>query len=202
MHITNDIKPVTYLKAKAADLLDQINDTHRPMIITQNGEPRAVLQDPKSYEEMQNALGLLKILAIGEDNIRKGNLRSQETVFQRSWKPAEKAIMNSSYDIFRAASAEYDLKEVIDFIAWENPENASKIVTEICKKASELKNYPERGRIVPELQSQGIFLYRELLISPWRIIYRIKDTQFNVLSVHDSRQNVEDILLERLIKSS
>lgn len=84
MHITNDIKPVTYLKAKAADLLDQINDTHRPMIITQNGEPRAVLQDPKSYEEMQNALGLLKILAIGEDNIRKGNLRSQETVFQRS----------------------------------------------------------------------------------------------------------------------
>ncbi|WP_287373870.1 type II toxin-antitoxin system Phd/YefM family antitoxin [Prosthecochloris sp.] len=84
MHITNDIKPVTYLKAKAADLLDQINDTHRPMIITQNGEPRAVLQDPKSYEEMQNALGLLKMLAIGEDNIRKGNLRSQETVFQRS----------------------------------------------------------------------------------------------------------------------
>ena len=84
MHITNDIKPVTYLKAKAADLLDQINDTHRPMIITQNGEPRAVLQDPKSYEEMQNALGLLKILAIGEDNIRKGNLRSQEMVFQRS----------------------------------------------------------------------------------------------------------------------
>lgn len=110
--------------------------------------------------------------------------------------------MNSSYDIFRAASAEYDLKEVIDFIARENPENASKIVTEICKKASELKNYPERERIVPELQSQGIFLYRELLISPWRIIYRIKDTQFNVLSVHDSRQNVEDILLERLIKSS
>lgn len=81
MHITNDIKPVTYLKAKAADLLDQINDTHRPVIITQNGEPRAVLQDPKSYEEMRNALGLLKMLAIGEDDIRKGNLRSQEDIF-------------------------------------------------------------------------------------------------------------------------
>ncbi len=81
MHITNDIKPVTYLKAKAADLLDQINDTHRPVIITQNGEPRAVLQDPKSYEEMRNALGLLKMLAVGEDDIRKGNLRSQEEIF-------------------------------------------------------------------------------------------------------------------------
>ncbi|UZJ40980.1 type II toxin-antitoxin system RelE/ParE family toxin [Prosthecochloris sp. SCSIO W1101] len=110
--------------------------------------------------------------------------------------------MNSSYDIFRAASAEYDLKEIIDFIARENPENASKIVTEICKKASELKNHPERGRIVPELQSQGIFLYRELFISPWRIIHGIKDTQLNVLSVLDSQRNVEDILLERLIKRS
>ncbi|MBL6957093.1 MAG: type II toxin-antitoxin system Phd/YefM family antitoxin [Chlorobium phaeobacteroides] len=81
MHITNDIKPITYLKAKAADLLDQINETHRPVIITQNGEPRAVLQDPKSYEDMRNALGLLKMLAIGEEDIRKGNLRSQEEVF-------------------------------------------------------------------------------------------------------------------------
>ncbi|UZJ38992.1 type II toxin-antitoxin system Phd/YefM family antitoxin [Prosthecochloris sp. SCSIO W1102] len=81
MHITNDIKPVTYLKAKAADLLNQINDTHRPVLIIQNGEPRAVLQDPKSYEEMRNALRLLKMLAIGEDDIHKGNLRSQEEVF-------------------------------------------------------------------------------------------------------------------------
>ena len=50
MHITSDIKPITYLKSKAADLLNQINDTHRPVIITQNGEPRAVLQDPESYK--------------------------------------------------------------------------------------------------------------------------------------------------------
>jgi prevent-host-death family protein len=81
MHIITDIKPVTYLKARAADLLDQINDTRRPVIITQNGEPRAVLQDPKSYEEMRNALGLLKLLAQGEEDIRKGNIRPQEEVF-------------------------------------------------------------------------------------------------------------------------
>jgi len=81
MNITTDIKPVTYLKANAAYLLDQINDTRRPVIITQNGESRAVLQDPKSYEEMRNALGLLKLLAQGEENIRKGNIRSQKEVF-------------------------------------------------------------------------------------------------------------------------
>jgi prevent-host-death family protein len=58
MDIPSDIKPVTYLKAKAADLLEQINETHRPVIITQNGEPKAVLQDPQSYQNMRNALGI------------------------------------------------------------------------------------------------------------------------------------------------
>ena len=82
MNISTDIKPVTYLKAKAADLLKQINETHRPVIITQNGEPRAVLQDPKSYENMRNAIGLLKLTSQGEGDIRKGRVKSQEDVFK------------------------------------------------------------------------------------------------------------------------
>jgi prevent-host-death family protein len=82
MNITRDIRPVTYLKSKAADLLNQINETHRPVIITQNGEPRAVLQDPKSYEDMRNALGILKLLSQGEADIRNGNAKSQEDVFK------------------------------------------------------------------------------------------------------------------------
>jgi prevent-host-death family protein len=81
MNITNDIKPVTYLKSRTADLLRQINQTHRPVIITQNGEPRAVLQDPKSYENMRNALGLLKLISAGEADIREGRTKSQEEMF-------------------------------------------------------------------------------------------------------------------------
>ena len=82
MNISTDIKPVTYLKAKAADLLKQINETHRPVIITQNGEPRAVLQDPKSYENMRNAIGLLKLISQGEGDIRNGRIKIQEDVFK------------------------------------------------------------------------------------------------------------------------
>jgi prevent-host-death family protein len=82
MNISTDIKPVTYLKAKAADLLKQINETHRPVIITQNGEPRAVLQDPKSYENMRNAIGILKLISQGEGDIRNGRVKSQENVFK------------------------------------------------------------------------------------------------------------------------
>ena len=81
MNISRDIKPVTYLKARAADLLKQINETHRPVVITQNGKPRAVLQDPESYENMRNAIGLLKLISLGEEDIKDGKSKSQKEVF-------------------------------------------------------------------------------------------------------------------------
>ena len=82
MNIGQDIKPVTYLKSRAADLLKQINETHRPVVITQNGEPRAVLQDPESYQNMRSAIGILKLISQGEDEIRKGGFKSQQEVFE------------------------------------------------------------------------------------------------------------------------
>ncbi len=81
MKISTDIKPVTYLKSKAADMLRQVNETHRPIVITQNGEPKAVLQDPESYENMRNAIGLLKLISQGEEEIRKGKYKTQDEVF-------------------------------------------------------------------------------------------------------------------------
>jgi len=81
MKISTDIKPVTYLKSKAADMLRQVNDTHRPIVITQNGEPKAVLQDPESYENMRNTIGLLKLISLGEEDIRKGKYKTQDEVF-------------------------------------------------------------------------------------------------------------------------
>ena len=81
MNISSDIKPVTYLKSRASDLLKQINETHRPVVITQNGEPRAVLQDPESYENMRNAIGLLKLISLGEKDIKDGKSKLQEEVF-------------------------------------------------------------------------------------------------------------------------
>lgn len=90
MNIVNDIRPVTYLKANTADLLKQINDTHRPVIITQNGEPRAVLQDPQSFENMRNAIGILKLLSQGEEDIKKGNVIEQNDLFSKIEKKIKK----------------------------------------------------------------------------------------------------------------
>jgi len=81
MQLVNDIKSVTYLKNRAADVLKHINETHRPMIITQNGEAKAVIQDPKSYEDMKNAISILKLLSFAEEDIKNGNLHNEEDVF-------------------------------------------------------------------------------------------------------------------------
>jgi plasmid stabilization system protein ParE len=108
--------------------------------------------------------------------------------------------MNKKYKVEWASVAETDLKQILDRIAAESPDNALQILKKIRQKASSLFAFPERGRIVPELQGQGIHIYRELIIAPWRVVYRISDRTVFVLSVIDSRQNVEDVLLDRLVK--
>jgi plasmid stabilization system protein ParE len=107
--------------------------------------------------------------------------------------------MIKQYKVEWASVAEVDLKRIIDYIAIDSPGNALQILERIRQKVSALYTFPERGRLVPELQEQGINIYRELIIIPWRIVYRISDTTVYVLSIIDSRQNVEDILLNRFL---
>jgi addiction module RelE/StbE family toxin len=109
--------------------------------------------------------------------------------------------MKKKYDVVWSSIAENDLKNIVEYIADDSPLNASRIFKRIKQKASSLYTSPERGRIVPELREQGILQFRELIISPWRILYRISGTRVLVLSVLDSRRNIEDILLQRLTKS-
>jgi prevent-host-death family protein len=72
MRFSTQIKPISYVKAHAAELLDRITEEREPIIITQNGEARAVLIDVRSYEETQETMALLQILAIGEREIADG----------------------------------------------------------------------------------------------------------------------------------
>ena len=81
MNLIEDIQPVTYLKGNAAHLLQHVNETRRPVIITQNGLARAVLQDPVSYESMRNTIALLKLMVQGEEDIRASRLIEQDEVF-------------------------------------------------------------------------------------------------------------------------
>ncbi len=107
--------------------------------------------------------------------------------------------MKPKYKVEWANAAESDLKKIIEYISTDNPQNALKILHNIKQKASDLYVLPERGRIVPELQNQGILQYREIVISPWRLIYKITERKVFVLSLIDSRQNIEDILFKRFV---
>ena len=76
MRYSSQIRPISYLKANAAEVLDRIAEDRRPLVITQNGEAKAVLQDIVSYEETQETLALLKILALGNDQVAAGKVSS------------------------------------------------------------------------------------------------------------------------------
>jgi prevent-host-death family protein len=82
MNLKEDIKSISYIKSHTADILKQVNNTHRPIIITQNGEARAVLLDPESYESMQKAIELLKVISQGEKDIINGDIKSQKDLFE------------------------------------------------------------------------------------------------------------------------
>jgi toxin ParE1/3/4 len=97
-------------------------------------------------------------------------------------------------------AAKQDLESIVDFFARDNPNAARSILQILRKRAATLKNFPERGRIVPELADLGLRLYRELLITPLRMVYRISITTVYVMMVIDGRRNAEDLLLERLVR--
>jgi prevent-host-death family protein len=80
---SSQIKPISYLKANAAEVLDQLAERREPMLITQNGEAKAVIQDVASYEETQETLALLKILALGNREVEEGNVRPVAEVVGR-----------------------------------------------------------------------------------------------------------------------
>ena len=81
MNINKDIKPISYIKSNAAEILAQVNETHRPVYVTQNGVAKAVLLDTESYEKMKKALGLLKLMAQGERDIADEKVISQDDFF-------------------------------------------------------------------------------------------------------------------------
>lgn len=105
--------------------------------------------------------------------------------------------MNKKYKIEWTQTANNDLVRIIEYIALDSPANARRVLKKIKKEAETLNQSPKRGRVIPELKEQGITLYNELIIPPWRIMYRVTDKTVYIVSLIDSRRNVEDILLER-----
>lgn len=83
MRIEHDVRPVTYMKTKTAELLRSVDENRRPVVITQSGEPKAVVLDIASYQELRQATLLLRLLAQGEVDVRQGRTLPQEQAFKQ-----------------------------------------------------------------------------------------------------------------------
>lgn len=108
--------------------------------------------------------------------------------------------MSKTYNLEWTTSAKNDLLTIVAYIKTDSPSIANDVYQKIRKKAKSSNFFPLKGRVVPELQKEGITLYREVIASPWRIIYKVGNETVYIMAILDSRQNVEDILLQKLIK--
>jgi len=110
--------------------------------------------------------------------------------------------MSKTYYLQWTSNAKEDLLNIVGFIKEDSPSIAREVYQKIKKKANLSDFFPLRGRVVPELQKEGIIIYRELISSPWRIMYKVNNDTVYIMAIFDSRQNVEDLLLQKLLKSS
>ena len=83
MRYSSQVRPISYLKSNAAEVLRTLAESREPLVITQNGRARAVIQDVESYEETQQTLALLKLLALGNREIEEGRFSPVSEVVTR-----------------------------------------------------------------------------------------------------------------------
>ncbi|MCK4565224.1 MAG: type II toxin-antitoxin system Phd/YefM family antitoxin [Verrucomicrobia bacterium] len=81
MLLSESVKPISYIKAHAAEVLDNVAKTRNPVIITQNGHAKAIIQDLRSYEEVQETLAMLKVVAAGEKAVDEGRVKPIDEAF-------------------------------------------------------------------------------------------------------------------------
>ena len=104
-----------------------------------------------------------------------------------------------NFEVIWTKNAQFDFESIIEYIKIDSVNIAKKIFFEIKEECANLHYFPERKRVVPELQQIGILKYREIIHERYRIIFKIDNTKVYVLLVVDSRRNLEDILFQRLI---
>ena len=97
-------------------------------------------------------------------------------------------------------AATADLIEIVSFIAADSPKNADRLLSSLRTKAESLERQSQRGRVVPELAAAGTRTWRELLVKPYRILYRVHRDTVLVGALLDGRRNLEDLLFERITR--
>lgn len=108
-------------------------------------------------------------------------------------------MSSKTHAVIWSQFAQDDLQSIIEFIEIDNKQNAFRIFEIIKKNCIKIEQHPNVGRILPELKDINIETYRELVIQNWRVIYRVSDKEIFILAVIDSRRDIDDTLLRRVL---
>jgi len=107
--------------------------------------------------------------------------------------------MAKKYLVKWTEPARNDVDEINEYISNTNISYAVKVLDKIEAAVKSLNTFPERYRIVPELEKYGYFLYRDIIVDYWKIIYKIENNLVYIMLVIDNRRNLEDILLKKML---
>ena len=108
--------------------------------------------------------------------------------------------MVQHFEVLWSELAIIDAVQIVGFVAADSPLNARKLFLRLSRKVSSLRVSPSRGWIVPELAGIGIESYREVLLGPYRVIYRVDERTVYVNCILDGRRHLHELLLERLVR--
>ncbi len=200
MSLSSRIKPISYLKAHASEIVRTLRDEREPMIITQNGEAKAVVQDIDTYEQTQETMALLKILALGSRQIEAGRVQPAADTHRAAAGAATDSLMPFSVQLTDDAAR--DLEELCDYVERRDaPGRAEHVLERIEKVFDSLSAHPHRGNYPKELLDIGIREYREVFFKPYRVIYRVMESDVYVLLIADGRRDMQTLLQRRLLQA-
>jgi toxin ParE1/3/4 len=187
VRVSEDIMSVSDFKAQAAECLRRIVETDQPLVITQNGKAAGVLLSPREFDRLSERARFIACKSSKQD----------ESMTSQRKKVATTGVSEESISELRlrwANRAEADLASIYEYIAEDDPIAAERWVEKLMERAKLAATAPLGGRIVPEF---GVPELREVFVRSYRIVYRVRRDEIQVLTVFEGHQRFpSDVDLE------
>jgi prevent-host-death family protein/addiction module RelE/StbE family toxin len=180
VRVDEDIRPLSEFRAEMASFVKHIHETRRPMVLTQRGRGVAVLIDVHQFESMQERLEILEDIYRAEEQLAAGGGVPHEEARARILKGDHAVRVEWS------PLALDRISDIARYIAKDNPDAAERWVNELFDSVERLADFPESGRVVPEV---GVRRIREVIFGAYRVIYSVKD-KVEILTVRRGSQRL------------
>ena len=197
MKLSTQIKPISYLKSHTAQIVKELTDSRQPMVITQNGEATLVVMDVKSFEEHEQTLALLKLLALGNKAIEQGRVLQPASVIaleEIAQHDTARGLIGIDTDEYCATIRSSYIVKNFSVTTWRATYAKLKLAIR------NLALFPQLGGIPSELETLNLTQYRQILSGKNRVIYEVRQDAVYVHLIVDARRDLKEVLMQRLLR--